>query len=120
VTSRKLDEPLSSLGHIWLLAHLPATMSNEKGLLESLELLMEVAEMSEQAHWRATPFKEGYKIIYNDETIEISVFTDSPKNIEAVQQQILKGLNAINGTSTQTNEYQFVSLPPLLSKKEKN
>ncbi len=40
---------------------------------------MEATKMTEQANWRATPFNEGYKIIYNDETIEISVITDNLK-----------------------------------------
>lgn len=74
--------------------------------------------MTEQANWRATPCKEGYKITYIDETVEISVITDNPEKIEKIRQQILRGLSAINGIPPKSNEYQFVSLPPLVPKKE--
>ena len=76
--------------------------------------------MEEQTHWRAIPFKDGYKIIYNDELIEISIIAETPSDIEEAQQKILNGLNAINGLSAQTNNYQPISLPPLLPKGERS
>ena len=75
--------------------------------------------MEEQTNWRAIPFNNGYKILYNDEFIEISVVTENPKDIQKTQQKILKGLNAINSSSSQLDTYQLVSLPPLLPKKER-
>ena len=76
--------------------------------------------MEEQTNWRAIPFKDSYKIIYSDEFIEISIIAKTPKDIEETQQKILKGLNAINGLSSQTHKYQLISLPPLLPKEERN
>ena len=76
--------------------------------------------MEEQTNWRAIPFKDSYKIIYSDESIEISIIAETPKDIEETQQKILKGLNAINGLSAQTHKYQLISLPPLLPKEERN
>ena len=75
--------------------------------------------MKEQTNWRAIPFKDGYKIIYSDESIEISIIAETSKDIEETQQKILKGLNAINGLSSQNKEYQPISLPPLLLKEER-
>ena len=63
--------------------------------------------MEEQTSWRAIPFNDGYKIIYNDEFIEISIVIENPKDIEKTQQKILMGLHAINGIHAQANE-----LPP--------
>ena len=74
--------------------------------------------MEEQTNWRAIPFKDGYKIIYNDEFIEISIVAKNPKDIEKTQQKIRKGLLAINDLSSQTNKYQLISLPSLLPKEE--
>ena len=76
--------------------------------------------MEEQTNWRAIPFKDGYKIIYNDEFIEISIIADTPNDIEKTQQKILNGLSAINGLSAQTNKYQPISLPPLLPREERD
>ena len=76
--------------------------------------------MEDQTNWRAVPFKDSYKIIYNDELIEISIIAETPNDIEETQQKILKGLNAINGLSSQTHKYQLISLPPLLPKEERN
>ena len=76
--------------------------------------------MEEQTNWRAIPFKDSYKIIYSDESIEISIIAETPKCIEETQQKILKGLNAINGLSSQTHTTQLVSLPPLLPKEERS
>ena len=76
--------------------------------------------MKEQTNWRAIPFKDSYKIIYSDESIEISIIAETPKDIEDTQQKILKGLNAINGLSSQTNKYQPISLPTLLPKEERS
>lgn len=76
--------------------------------------------MEEQTNWRAIPFNGSYKIIYSDESVEISIIAETPKDIEETQQKILKGLNAINGLSTQTNKYQLISLPPLLPKEERS
>ena len=75
--------------------------------------------MEEQTNWRAIPFKDSYKITYSDESIEISIIAETPKDIEDTQQKILKGLNAINSSSSQTNKYQPISLPPLLTKEER-
>ena len=72
--------------------------------------------MEKQTNWRAIPFKDGYKIIYNDESVEISIIAETPKDIEETQQKILNGLNAINGLSAQNNKYQLISLPPLFPK----
>ena len=72
--------------------------------------------MKEQTNWRAIPFKDSYKIIYSDESIEISIIAETPKCIEETQQKILSGLNAINGLPAQTHKYQPISLPPLLPK----
>ena len=76
--------------------------------------------MEEQTNWRAIPFKDSYKIIYSDESIEISIIAETPKDIEETQQKILKGLNAINGLSPQIHKNQLISLPPLLTKEERN
>ena len=76
--------------------------------------------MEEQTNWRAIPFKDSYKIIYSDESIEISIIAETPKDIEDTQQKILKGLNAINGLSAQTHKNQLISLPPLLTKEERS
>ena len=76
--------------------------------------------MEEQTNWRAIPFKDSYKLIYSDEFIEISIIAKTPKDIEETQQKILKGLNAINGLSSQTHKYQLISLPPLLPKEERS
>ena len=76
--------------------------------------------MEEQTNWRAIPFKDSYKIIYSDESIEISIIAKTPKDIEETQQKILKGLNAINGLSAQTHKSQLISLPPLLPKEERS
>ena len=72
--------------------------------------------MEEQTNWRAIPFNDGYKIIYNDEFIEISIVTENPKDIEKTQQRILKGLHAMNVMNAHANENQSISLPPLLPK----
>ena len=72
--------------------------------------------MEEQTNWRVIPFNDGYKIIYNDEFIEISIVTENPKDIEKTQQKILKGLHAMNVVHAQANENQSISLPPLLPK----
>ena len=74
--------------------------------------------MEEQTNWRAIPFKDSYKIIYSDESIEISIIAETPKDIEETQQKILKGLNAINGLSSQTHKNKPISLPPLLTEEE--
>ena len=74
--------------------------------------------MEDQTNWRAIPFKDSYKITYNDGSIEISIIAETPNDIEETQQKILKGLNAINGLSAQTHATQLVSLPPLLPKEE--
>ena len=76
--------------------------------------------MEDQTNWRAIPFKDSYKIIYNDELIEISIVAETPNDIEETQQKILKGLNAINGLSAQTHTTQLVSLPPLLPHEERS
>ena len=76
--------------------------------------------MEEQTNWRAIPFKDSYKIIYSDESIEISIIAETPKCIEETQQKILKGLNAINGLPSQTHKNQPISLPPLLIKEERS
>ena len=76
--------------------------------------------MEEQKNWRAIPFKDGYKLIYSDELIEISIIAATPNDIEETQQKILKGLNAINGLSSQTHKNQQISLPPLLTKDERS
>ena len=76
--------------------------------------------MEEQTNWRAIPFNDGYKIIYNDDCIEISIVTENPKDIEKTQQKILMGLHAINGIHAQANENQSISLPPLLPKEGKS
>ena len=76
--------------------------------------------MEEQTNWRAIPFKDGYKIIYGDELVEISIIAVTPNDIEETQQKILKGLNAINGLSAQTHKNQLISLPPLLPKEERS
>ena len=76
--------------------------------------------MEEQTNWRAIPFNDGYKIIYKDEFIEISIVTENPKDIEKTQQKILMGLHAINGLHVQANENQSISLPPLLPKEGKS
>ena len=72
--------------------------------------------MEEQTSWRAIPFNDGYKIIYNDEFIEISIVIVNPKDIEKTQQKILKGLDAMNDLSAKANKYQSISLPSLLHK----
>ena len=72
--------------------------------------------MEEQTNWRAIPFKDSYKIIYSDESIEISIIAETPNDIEEAQQKILKGLHAMNAIHAQANENQSISLPPLLSK----
>ena len=76
--------------------------------------------MEEQTNWRAIPFKDSYKIIYSDESIEISIIAETPKDIEETQQKILNGLTAINGLSAQTHKNQPISLPPLLTKEERS
>ena len=76
--------------------------------------------MEEQTNWRAIPFKDSYKIIYSDESIEISIIAETPNDIEEAQQKIINGLNAINGLSAQNNKYQPISLPLLLAKKERS
>ena len=76
--------------------------------------------MEEQITWRAIPFNDGYKIIYNDEFIEISIVIENPKDIDKTQQKILMGLHAINGIHAQANENQPISLPPLLPKEGKS
>ena len=76
--------------------------------------------MEKQTNWRAIPFNDGYKIIYNDEFIEISIVTENPKDIEKTQQRILKGLHAMNVMYAQANENQSISLPPLLPKEGKS
>ena len=92
-----------------------------KNYSKNLELSLEGAErptMEEQKNWRAIPFKDGYKIIYSDDLVEISIIAVTPNDIEETQQKILKGLNAINSSSSQTNKYQPISLPPLLPKED--
>ena len=76
--------------------------------------------MEEQTNWRAIPFKDSYKIIYSDESIEISIIAETPKDIEETQQKILKALNSINSLSAQNNKCQPISLPPLLPKEERS
>ena len=76
--------------------------------------------MEEQTNWHAIPFKDSYKIIYSDESIEISIIAETPKDIEETQQKILNGLTAINSSSSQANKYQPISLPPLLTKEERS
>ena len=76
--------------------------------------------MEEETNWRAIPCKDGYKIIYNDESIEISIIAETAKDIETTQQKILKALNAINDLSSQANKYQKITLPPLLPKEERD
>ena len=76
--------------------------------------------MEEQTNWRAIPFKDSYKIIYSDESIEISIIAETPKDIEETQQKILKGLHAMNVMHAQANENQSISLPPLLPKEGKS
>ena len=76
--------------------------------------------MGEQTNWRAIPFKNGYKITYKDQFIEISIIAETPNDIEETQQKILSGLNAINGLPAQTHKYQPISLPPLLLKEDRS
>ena len=75
--------------------------------------------MGEQTNWRAIPFKNGYKITYNDQFVEISIIAETPNDIEETQQKILNGLNSIKGLSAQTNKSQPISLPPLLLKEDR-
>ena len=86
-------------------------MFNEGSDDNSFPSLLEI-KMNEQINWRVTPFKDGYKISFVNDTVEISIFTDDCNNIEKFRKGIINALDAINATCVKNDEH-FVSLPSL-------
>ena len=63
--------------------------------------------------WSATTHGDGYTIEYRDESIQISVLIEKPKDIESKRRLMLAAVELIKSGSISVNSHASVSLPPV-------